>query len=95
LGGNPSEYFFNLQYPAKNIVVAVKGGKKGLKLPEVRLRNAFTDEVYTPDTIKYTATLAQIVFLELPPEALGTSLVVDVFSVGANSGKYTLTVSSK
>jgi hypothetical protein len=95
LGGNPSEYFFNLQYPAKNIVVAVKGGKKGLKLPEVRLRNAFTDEVYTPDTIKYTARLAQIVFLELPPEALGTSLVVDVFSAGANSGKYTLTVSSK
>jgi hypothetical protein len=95
LGGNPSEYFFKLQYLPQKIVVSVKGGKKGLNQPDVRLRNAFTDIVYTPDTIKYTAKSAQIGFLNIPPEIVGNTLVVDVFSAGANTGKYTLIVSSK
>jgi hypothetical protein len=94
LGGNPSEYFFSLQYLPKKMVVSVKSGKKGLQLPDVRVRNAFTDEVYIPDIIKYKAKSAQIGFLNIPPEIVGTTLVVDVFSAGASTGKYTLTVSS-
>jgi hypothetical protein len=93
-GGNPSEYFFNLQYLPKNILVSVNAVKKGLQLPDVRLRNAFTDTVYTPDTIKYTPRSAQIRFSNIPPEIVGTTLVVDVFSAGASTGKYKLTVSS-
>jgi hypothetical protein len=94
-GGNPSEYFFNFQYPATKIVAQVKGGKTGLTLPEVQLRNAWTDEVYVPDLSKSAFNLAQIEFLNLPAGTLGTPLVVDVFSNGGNTGAYTLTVSSK
>lgn len=91
-GGNPSEYFFNLQYSAKNIVVKVKGGKEGLNPPEVQVRNASSGTVYIPDKTKYTDTLAQIEFWSLP---LRTTLVVDVFSSIGSTGKYTLTFLSK
>lgn len=91
-GGNPSEYFFSLRYPAKNIVVRVKGSKRGLNLPEVQVRNAYSGTVYMPSETKYTATLAQIEFLSLPSD---TQLVVDVFSSIGSMGKYTLSVSSR
>jgi hypothetical protein len=91
-GGNPSEYFFILQYAAENIVVKVTSGKQGLSSPAVRVRDALNGTVYAPDETRYTATLAQIEFLSLP---LARQLVVDVYAPDGSIGKYTLTLSSK